>query len=149
MLIVDPWPITDSMGPNLQAWLDENLVFNLELQFRCNHPSRMFPIWLRDAKLRANGSIITTTRFQAIPQGQNDDSDASTRTRDSSEGELAIRKELRGTVGRMLWQEIWGPFVTAEKWWWEVPKIVEECVERETHWEYSIIAACKSGEEAG
>lgn len=147
LMIIDPWPIAESMGPKLQVWLDENLIFNLELQFRCNHPSRMFPVWLQDANLRANGSIITTTRFQAIPQGRDYDSDMSARTKDSAEGELEIKKELRSIAGRLLWQEIWGSFVTGEQWWWEDAKIVEECIEMETYWEYSIIAACKQEQE--
>lgn len=143
MMIIDPWPVTDSVGPKLQDWLDENLIFNLELQFRCIHPSRMFPVWLSDAHLRANGSIITTTRFQAIPQGRDNDSGMSARSKDSAAGEIEIKKELRSMAGRLLWQEIWGAFVTGDQWWWEDEEIAEECVERETYWEYSIIAACK------
>lgn len=145
-MIIDPWPIVESMGPKLQAWLDENLIFNLELQFRCNHPSRMFPVWLQDANLRANGSIITTTRFQAIPRGHDNDSDMSARTKDSAEDELEMKKELRSMAGRLLWKEIWGSFVTGEQWWWEDTEIVEECIERETYWVYSIITACKQAE---
>lgn len=150
LVVIDPWPVTSSMGPLLQRWIDENLVFNLELQFRCTHPSRMFPIWLEDACLRAPGSIITHTRFPAIPQsyepdGDSDD-DASARSKSSAEEEAAIKKELRTTVGRMLWQEIWGSFATGESWWWDDPDIVDECIERQTHWEYKIIAACRSSD---
>lgn len=152
LVVIDPWPVMSSMGPMLQRWIDENLIFNLELQFRCTHPSRMFPVWLEDACLRAPGSTITHTRFSAIPQsydpppgGESDG--ASARSKDSAEEEAAIKKELRTTVGRMLWQEIWGPFATGENWWWDDPDIVDECVERQTHWEYKIIAACKSSEE--
>lgn len=147
LMIIDPWPVADCMGPKLQEWLDENLIFNLELQFRCTHPSRMFPVWLSDARLRANGSIIASTRFQAIPQDRDTDSDMSARSKDSTEGELDIQKELRSIAGRLLWQEIWGSFVTGLQWWWEDPEIVEECIQMETYWEYCIIAACK--QEAG
>lgn len=136
MVIVDPLPNLASAGPALRQWLDENLIFNLEQQFRCTNPSRNFPVWLQEASLRAKGSVITTTRFQAIiPQGHSGD-----------DSELATMRELRTVVGRMLWREIWGPFVTANRWWWEVPKIVDECVSRETYWEYSVIAACKESE---
>lgn len=152
LVIIDPWPVASSMGPRLQRWIDENLVFNLELQFRCTHPSRMFPVWLDEARLRAAGSIITHTRFLAIPQAYDrrgdDDSDAaSARSKGSAEEEAAIKKELRTTVGRMMWQEIWGPFVTGDKWWWEMPEIVDECVAHQTHWEYKLIAACKAAYE--
>lgn len=144
MILIDPCPIAASMGPLLREWLDQHLVFNLELQFRGIHPSRNFPVWLEEAKLRAKGSVITHTRFMAIPNGLDGDSDASNRTEDSAEHEVAMKKELRTIVGRLLWQEIWGPFVTCDKWWWEVSEIVGECLERGTYWEYSVIAACKA-----
>ncbi|KAK2602700.1 hypothetical protein N8I77_009209 [Diaporthe amygdali] len=144
MVIIDPLPNLFSMGPILRQWLDENLIFNLEQQFRCTNPSRNFPVWLQEAGLRAKGSVITTTRFQAIPQGHADDSgDGGSEGRNSGEFEVATMKELRAVVGRMLWREIWGSFVGADRWWWEVPEIVDECINRETHWEYSVIAACK------
>lgn len=144
MVLIDPCPSATSMGPLLQDWLDRHLVFNLELQFRGIHPSRNFPVWLEEAKLRAKGSVITHTRFMAIPSGRDDGSDASSRTKDSAAHEIEINKELRATVGRLLWREIWGPFVTSDKWWWEVPEIVDECIDKETHWEYSVIAASKA-----
>lgn len=175
MVLIDPCPRASSMGPLLRDWLDQHLVFNLELQFRGIHPSRNFPVWLEEAHLRAKGSVITHTRFMAIPTSNNNSnnnnnnskntggrdgggggehSDASittTRTKKENSVEqqhneaVAIKRELRTTVGRMLWQEVWGPFVTTgDKWWWEVPNIVDECIERGTYWEYSIIAACKA-----
>lgn len=157
MVIVDPLPTPSSTGPALRQWLDENLIFNLEQQFRCTNPSRNFPVWLLEAGLRAKGSVITTTRFQAvIPTGQAGDGDSngdsgsgsssSNSSRSGSVSEMATMRELRTTVGRMLWREIWGPFVGADSWWWEVPKIVDECVGRDTCWEYSVIAACKESE---
>lgn len=140
MVIVDPMP--NPAGPALRKWLDENLIFNLEQQFRCTNPSRNFPVWLLEAGLRAKGSVITTARFQAIiPPG-----DRSSNNNSGSVSEGAMMRELRTVIGRMLWREIWGPFVGADKWWWEVPKIVEECVSRDTCWEYSVIAACKESE---
>ncbi|KAK7749815.1 hypothetical protein SLS53_000395 [Cytospora paraplurivora] len=149
MAVLDPLPKPHSAGPALRQWLDENLVFNLEQQFRCTNPSRNFPVWLQDARLRARGSIITTTRFQAVAPPQS----RGGRGRSSGEGEeeeeeeeaseVAARMELRTVVGRMLWQDIWGPFVTADRWWWDVPEIVDECLGLATHWEYSTIVACK------
>ncbi|KAG6355863.1 hypothetical protein INS49_015247 [Diaporthe citri] len=148
MVIVDPLPTPSSAGPALRQWLDENLIFNLEQQFRCTNPSRNFPVWLLEAGMRAKGSVITTTRFQAvIPQGQaGDGSGSGGGSSSGSASEMATMRELRTTVGRMLWREIWGPFVGADSWWWEVPKIVDECLSRDTCWEYSVIAACKESE---
>ncbi|POS72784.1 hypothetical protein DHEL01_v208822 [Diaporthe helianthi] len=156
MVIVDPLPSLSSAGPLLRQWLDENLIFNLEQQFRCTNPSRNFPVWLQEAGLRAKGSIITTTRFQAIITAATTTTTTTTQGRSDSSGrgsvdsgdysEMATMRELRTVVGRMLWREVWGPFVGAERWWWEVPKIVDECLSRETYWEYSVIAACKESE---
>lgn len=151
MVILDPLPNTRSTGPILRQWLDENLIFNLEQQFRCTNPSRNFPVWLQEARLRARGSVITTTRFQAItPQGlgchEGGSGQVSGGEEEKEEFEMATRKELRAVVGRMLWQDIWGAFVTADRWWWDVPEIVDECVGLETHWEYSIIMACKESD---
>lgn len=172
MVLLDPCPRASSMGPLLRDWLDQHLVFNLELQFRGIHPSRIFPVWLEEAHLRAKGSVITHARFMAVPppttndtddnngdgggrDGDASDSSSTTQTKKDKrverkkqqhEAAVAIKKELRTTVGRMLWQEIWGSFVTTtgSRWWWEVPEIVDECVKLGTHWEYSIIAACKA-----
>lgn len=147
LVVIDPWPVISSMGPALQRWIDDNLVFNLELQFRCNHPGRMFPVWLEDARLRAPGSIITHTRFPAVPLSYEPGGNGDARSKDDAEDNALAKKELRTTVGRMIWQEIWGPFVTGEKKWWDVPEIVDECIERQTHWEYKIIAACRASED--
>lgn len=149
MVIVDPMPNLASAGPALRKWLDENLIFNLEQQFRCTNPSRNFPFWLLEAGLRAKGSVITTARFQAVIPQDHADEEGEGEGEGSGSGsvsEMATMRELRNVVGRMLWREIWGPFVGADKWWWEVPNIVDECVSRETYWEYSVIAACKESE---
>lgn len=141
------------MGPLLQRWIDHNLVLNLELSFRTSHPSRNFPIWLDEARLRGQGSVITNTRFMAVSSSDNSGnsiiSSAATTAAalfmDNVEEDKALKKQLRTMVGRILWKEIWGSLVTAgERWWWEIPEIVRECAERKTWWEYSIIAACKA-----
>lgn len=144
LVVLDPLPSARSAGPALGRWLDENLTFNLEQQFRCTNPSRNFPAWLQEAGLRARGSVITTARFQAVagPQGGGGGGGGE----GEEEADAAARRELRTVVGRMLWQDIWGAFVTADRWWWDVPEIVDECASLGTHWEYSIIKACKESE---
>lgn len=133
LVVIDPHPAAASAGPLLQRWIDDSLVFNLELRFRGSHPGRNFPVWLDEAGLRGRGSLVTSTRFMAVtPERRNADDERA-----------AVKKELRTIVGRLLWQEIWGGFVTGDSWWWEVPEIVDECAQRKTYWEYSIIAACK------
>ncbi|KAG8159544.1 hypothetical protein KVR01_010181 [Diaporthe batatas] len=147
MVIVDPQPNLSSAGPLLRQWLDENLIFNLEQQFRCTNPSRNFPVWLQEAGLRAKGSIITTTRFQAISPLPGGDSGGSGRASGGSGGsDMVVMRELRTIIGQMLWRDVWGPFVGADRWWWEVPTIVDECLRMDTYWEYSVIAACRESE---
>lgn len=137
IVIVDPLPTPASTGPALRHWLDENLIFNLEQQFRCTNPSRNFPVWLLEAGLRANGSAIVKTSFHAVFPSSDGDADPE---------QPDTISELRAVVGRMLWREIWGSFVGADKWWWEVPAIVDECAGRGTFWELRVIAACKESE---
>ncbi|OAA60310.1 hypothetical protein SPI_05434 [Niveomyces insectorum RCEF 264] len=49
LLLVYPAPARSSMGPRLQAWLDEHLMLNLERLFQCASPARLLSTWLRDA----------------------------------------------------------------------------------------------------
>lgn len=135
----------------MRAWLDENLLFNLEKNFRCMTPSKLFPIWLADACLRGEGSTITTVKFFAIPPTQVKDKEAharweygnNTTNENPPDGRGATRVELRSIVGRMLWKEVWGSYITADKWWWEDPACIEECTTMGTFWEYSLIEAVK------
>ncbi|KAJ3940149.1 uncharacterized protein N0V96_010160 [Colletotrichum fioriniae] len=140
LTLIDPLPVTTTLGPLMRSWIEENLIFNLEKNFRCMNPSKLFPLWLADASLRAEGSTITTVRFSAIPPTDRPD----TATTDAEVlADKAVKQELRSIVGRMLWREVWGQYITADQWWWEIPKIVEECEQLKTAWEYSIIEAVK------
>jgi hypothetical protein len=136
--IIDPMPITGRLGARLRTWMEENLLLNLERQFRCINPSKLFPIWLADASLRGEGSAITTAKYFAVPPNGGNDN-ASELSLDEKEA----KTELRSVVGRMLWMEVWGSYVAADKWWWEIPEIVDECERLETYWEYSMVEAVK------
>lgn len=65
LTILDPNPLPGTLGPRLRSWLDTHLLTNLERQFRCINPARLFPIWLADAGLRGRGSTISIERFLA------------------------------------------------------------------------------------
>ncbi|GKT66699.1 hypothetical protein ColTof4_04189 [Colletotrichum tofieldiae] len=141
LTLIDPLPITNTLGPLMRSWIEENLIFNLEKNFRCMNPSKLFPLWLADASLRGEGSTITTVRFCAMPPIDRPD----TATTDTEQiADRAVKQELRSMVGRMLWREVWGQFITANRWWWEQPDIVAECEQLKTAWEYSIIEAVKN-----
>ncbi|KAI0157337.1 hypothetical protein GGR57DRAFT_500957 [Xylariaceae sp. FL1272] len=128
LTIIDPQPVSTSMGPKLRSWLFNKLLVNLEKSFRTTMPSETVPVWLQFAQLRGRGSTISTAAVPAVPLR----SEAAN-----------VGSELRCLTIRMLWQEVWGPFVHATKWWWEEDEIVEECVESGTHWQYSHIIAAK------
>lgn len=145
LTLIDPLPCARTLGQRMRTWLEEHLLLNLERHFRCMNPSRLFPDWLAKASLRGQGSTLTRAKFFAIPtsirysHGGGD----PFANRPRSEGE--VKAELRSLVGRMLWIEVWGAFVTAEKWWWEDEKCVEECLELGTFWEYTMIEGVKHG----
>jgi hypothetical protein len=155
LTLLDPSPVAATLGPHLRSWLDAHLLLNLERQFRCVHPTRLFPLWLADCELRGDGSTISKVRFHASVASfssssnsnssrfnlQHDDDDRD-RDRDSRERK-AIKLQLKSHVGRMLWKEIWGPFVEGDKWWWDDEMVVEECERLATVWEYAVIEAVK------
>ena len=116
----------------MRAWLENNLMLNLEKEFRCMSPSRLFPNWLRDAKLRGSGSGITEVKFRAIPNACQLDGNCNTTSLTGGE-EKRVDVELRSIVGRMLWQEVWGNFVQGDAWWWQDPNCVKECLKLNTH----------------
>lgn len=139
LTLIDPLPAAMTLGPRLRAWLDEHLLFNLERNFRCMNPSKLFPIWLADASLRADGSTITTVKFFGVAPPTHGQAAADA----ADVPNKSIKQELRTLVGRMLWMEVWGQFIEADSWWWEDPAIVEECHHMRTTWEYSKIEAVK------
>ncbi|KAM5356409.1 hypothetical protein ACJ41O_003055 [Fusarium nematophilum] len=144
LTIVDPLPCAGTLGHRMRTWIEDHLLINLERQFRCVNPSRLFPDWLGDASLRGKGSVLTTSKFYAVPESvcaAADESDPFIDKRERPERE--VKAELRSLVGRMLWMEVWGEYVTGGKWWWEDDGCVEECLELGTFWEYSMIEGVK------
>ncbi|KAF7879474.1 hypothetical protein EAF04_000670 [Stromatinia cepivora] len=131
LTILDPCPVPSSLGPRLRAWLDTHLTVNLEKQFRCLNPTRLFPLWLADAGLWAEGSCTSSLKFLACVGIVN--------------GEEQVEWQLKSVMGRMLWKELWGSYVEGGKWWWDDAGIVEECERMGTCWAGSIIEAVKEG----
>ncbi len=142
LVVIDPVPVASTVGPLMRTWLENNLILNLEKNFRCVSPSKLFPTWLSDNRLRGSGSSITKLRFRAVPSQSASGATGGIAPAAESE-ERRVKTELRSIVGRMLWQEIWGQYVNAEKWWWEEPRCIRECIDSGTYWEYTIIEAVK------
>ncbi|RYC62675.1 hypothetical protein CHU98_g3530 [Xylaria longipes] len=128
LTIIDPQPVPTSMGPKLRQWLFTYLLINLEQEFRTTWPSKTFPAWLAHGNLRGKGSTIATITVPAIYEGSY---------------EMDVKTKLRCVTSRLLWQEVWGRFVGASRWWWDEEEIVQECIELGTHWQYSHIIAVK------
>jgi len=147
LVLVDPSSMRENTGPLMQTWLDENLLLNLQRSFRCTSPSKLFPSWLGDAQLRGEGSVITTVKFLAVPGSARGDfsssADDASSLFNSKRDDKEAKMELRSVVGRKLWLEVWGQFITADKWWWDDPSCVEECRRYGTTWEYRLIEAVK------
>ncbi|KAL3425234.1 hypothetical protein PVAG01_04515 [Phlyctema vagabunda] len=143
LTIIDPSPLPATAGPRLRNWLDTHLITNLEKQFRCLNPSRLFPLWLAEASLRAEGSIIRNLKFKAVVPESDDVWRVGCGGESHSHGDIRVGEELGSVVGRTLWREMWGPWVEGKEWWWEDNEIVEECARMGTIWEYSVIEAVK------
>ncbi|CAK7238493.1 hypothetical protein SEUCBS140593_010744 [Sporothrix eucalyptigena] len=170
LLLIDPAPARSSMGPRLQAWLDEHLMLNLERLFRCTSPTRLFPTWLRDAHFQVGTEAKVVCEFKAIfkddegkgqqvmdalatavaeeeiplPAAVTQSAQATQKTPEEQAVEtLRKQKRLQSLVGQKLWQETWGSYVTAARWWWEDEACREECLRLGTVWEYHIVDAVK------
>ncbi|KAG5791941.1 hypothetical protein H9Q69_009000 [Fusarium xylarioides] len=139
LTIIDPLPVTSTLGPLLRAWIEDHLLFNLEASFRCTNPSKLLPLWLNGASLRVDPDCIETTQFFALPL----DSTQLQYVREGHISEEGLRQELRNLVGRMLWMEVWREYIVAERWWWEDPEILQECIQHQTTWEWKLIEAVK------
>lgn len=127
LTIIDPHPVSSSMGPLMRQWMFDNLLVELESEFRTTSPSRTFPHWLHVGRLRGTGSTISTVTVPTVPK----------------EESPTVKEELRSLVTRMLWQEVWGSFVRAKSWWYDEEDILQECRENGTYWQYAHIVAVK------
>ncbi|KAH6603309.1 hypothetical protein Trco_008084 [Trichoderma cornu-damae] len=141
LVLIDPLPRAGTMGRKMKSWIEESLLRNLARQGKCMSPSTAFPPLLAGARLRGDGSTLTTTKFYAVPSSAtNREPDAA---KDILQTENEAKAQVRSLVGRMLWVQVWGPYVTSNKWWWDDPECVAECLELGTFWEYHTVKGIK------
>ncbi|RDA94700.1 hypothetical protein CP533_6718 [Ophiocordyceps camponoti-saundersi (nom. inval.)] len=143
--LIDPLPCAETLGRRMRSWLEEHLIANLERQGRCSRPTAQLPQLLGEASLRAPGSTLTTAKFYATAESVRRLAKDPDPAIERMQAERKVKAELRSLVGRMLWKEVWGEYVTAGSWWWEDEACVEECLELGTFWEYQLIEAVKDG----
>ncbi|EON96115.1 hypothetical protein UCRPA7_8385 [Phaeoacremonium minimum UCRPA7] len=139
LILINPAPEVNTLGPRLRTWLEKHLLLNLELKFRCMNPTKLFPNWLEETHLRAEGSTIVRPKFHAIAGDLPKVEDLETH--------FDITPRLYSQVGRMLWKEVWGRHVATDNWWWEDKSIVQECKELGTFWQYHLITAVRQESE--
>ncbi|EFX01130.1 hypothetical protein CMQ_6072 [Grosmannia clavigera kw1407] len=164
LILMDPLPVEATLGPRMRAWLEEHLLINLERQFRCVNPTTQFLPWLRDAHFQLGEGDKVVSRFPAaLPDVSGDSSisrEVSSVKLGNGKGKEKADKNEQGTndrqlrllhniVGQKLWQDIWGSYVTADRWWWEDALCREECLRLETAWEYHILGAVKKSMAPG
>lgn len=91
------------------------------------------------------GNTITRMRFAAATETVRLDSYNRGVARGTRE---ETREELKGVVGRMMWEECWGVFCVGgegggARRWWEDRGVMEECVGMGTVWEVLVVEAGK------
>lgn len=147
LTLIDPLPCAGTLGHRMRTWLQEHLLINLERHFKCTNPSRLFPEWMGDAGLRGQGSTLTTSKFYAVSASIRSQADDSDPFIERSPSEREVKAEVRSIIGRLLWMEVWGSFVTGDKWWWEDEGCVNECLQLGTVWEYHMVDGVKQSQE--
>ncbi|KAM0558192.1 hypothetical protein ACHAPJ_004876 [Fusarium lateritium] len=148
LTLIDPLPCTGTLGHRMRAWLEEHLLINLGRHFRCTNPSKLFPDWMGEAGLRGMGSTLTTSKFYAVSASIRSQADDNDPFIDRDHCEREVKAEVRSIIGRLLWMEVWGSFVTGNKWWWEDEGCVNECLQLGTVWDYHIIEGVKQEDTA-
>jgi hypothetical protein len=141
LILIDPLPRAATLGTKMKTWIEEHLLRNLARHGKCLSPSTAFPPLLASARLRGDGSTLTTTKFYAVP-GSATSREQDT-AKDSVQTENEAKAQVRSLVGRMLWVEVWGSHITCNKWWWDDPECVAECLELGTLWEYHAVKGVK------
>lgn len=119
----------------MRAWIEDRVSLNLERLFRCSKPCLLVPNWVSDAGFELRGGYPSSTgQMMKMPCAFDGHVDS-------------VDDELSTLVGRALWKDIWGGFVSDEpgepQWWWEDDEIIEECLERRTVFECGALVAYK------
>ena len=166
LLLLDATPSLGTMGTLLKAWLTKHLLSNLEKKDRVREVRKQMSMLLLDAGfMGCDGEIKISfrgaeqefsSRKPTDDKGKAPSSKAKALIQMAQEraAEEETMHRLSVIVGRLLWKEVWGPYVsgvTASKfrWWWNDASIVEECRAIGTRWEGVIVEAVKRSSSRG
>lgn len=147
LTLISPAPRAGTAGPLMGAWLEAHLFPSLRDGGICTVPTRMFPRWLGEAGLRGPGSSLTTTKFFAappppVPEGGTGEDTGN----EDCDDAMLVKARIRSAAGRLLWLEVWGRWIVDDAGgWWDDARVMEECSELGTIWEFQVIEAVKNG----
>jgi hypothetical protein len=133
--LVNAQPERSTIGPKLSAWLEDNLIIQLETEFRCSRPCEVVPSWANSAGFRMpNGSKAVLGRALMLQAAVGKSNDISTR--------------IGSAILREIWQDSWGSCLTEDdqgnkQYWWDHEDIVQECLERGTKWKAATFIVVK------
>ncbi|KAF2196537.1 hypothetical protein GQ43DRAFT_452281 [Delitschia confertaspora ATCC 74209] len=133
--IMDASPVRRTAGPKMRSWVEDRVSLNLERLFRCSKPCLLVPNWVSDAGFELRGRFPSARgHMMQMPCAVANDG-------------CHPDDELPMLVGRALWKDIWGSFVSDEpgetRWWWEDDAVIQECLEHQTVFECGALYAYK------
>lgn len=158
LLLIDATPSLGTMGTLLKAWLTKHLLGNLERKGRIREVRKQMSILLLDAGfIGCEGDIKISFRAAepefASRKAFDDKGKGSSSSKTKGLVKMAQERgaeeetmhKLSVAVGRLLWKELWGAYVSGSKfrWWWDDANIVEECRAMGTRWEGVVVEAVK------
>lgn len=166
LLLLDATPSLGTMGTLLKAWLTKHLLGNLEKKDLLREVRKQMSTLLVDAGfMGCDGDVKISfraaeqefaSRKPAEEKGKSTSSKAKALIQMAQEraAEEETMHRLSVVVGRLLWKELWGPYVTGVtatrfKWWWDDANIVEECRAIGTRWEGVVVEAVKRSSSRG
>ncbi|QDS77075.1 hypothetical protein FKW77_007287 [Venturia effusa] len=152
--LMDATPERGSMGPRLATWLEERLLLGLEREFRCQRPIMLVPRWAQDAGFQPlpfrnefDAQGLKSPRNSMGKMGMVRCLRLPAATADRDQVSRDIVAQVGVLVGRALWKDTWGSFVSNEEseenWWWDNPEVVEECRQWRTVWDVGTLYVMK------
>lgn len=130
--LINALPERSTMGPKLAAWLEDNLMIQLECEFRCSRPCDLMPAWSKMAGFTmADGSRPTLGHQYKLLAASESTCDKASR--------------IGTAVLREIWKDCWSSCLAHndEQYWWDDEDIIQECLEKATIWKLASLIIVK------